>query len=139
MKILIVEDDLASRVFLQKFLSRYGECDVVVDGLEALDAFLISLKSGAPYAFICLDVMMPKVDGMKVLKTIRDLEKQKGILPHKRTKVIMTTALTGTDYVQNAFELGCEAFASKPIDTGKLLEVMEKLGLINNNGSNPSV
>lgn len=130
MKVLIVEDDLASRKFLQKFLSQYGECDVVVDGLEALDAFLFSLKSEAPYDLICLDVMMPKVDGIKVLKAVRDLETQKGILPHKRSKVIMTTALTGTDYVQSAFELGCEAFASKPIDTEKLVEVMKKLELI---------
>ncbi len=130
MKTLIVEDDLASRKFMQKFLSQYGECDVVVDGLEALDAFLFALKTKQNYDLICLDVMMPKVDGIKVLKTIRDLETQKGILPHKRTKVIMITALSGTDFVQNAFEIGCEAFASKPIDTDKFTEVLLKLGLI---------
>lgn len=133
MRILIVEDDLASRRFLEKFLSQYGECDVVVDGLEALDAFLFSLKADTPYDLLCLDVMMPKVDGIKVLKTIRKLEMQKGILPQKRVKVIITTALTGSDFVQNAFEFGCEAFASKPIDTQKLVEVMGKLGLIKEN------
>jgi Response regulators consisting of a CheY-like receiver domain and a winged-helix DNA-binding domain len=130
MKILVVDDDMASRKFLQKFMSQYGETDVVVDGMEALDAFLYSLKSGQPYDLVCLDVMMPKVDGIKVLKTMRALETQKGVLPKKRSKVIMTTALTGTDFVQDAFELGCEAFASKPIDTKKLVEVMEKLGLV---------
>lgn len=133
MRNLVVEDDMASRKFLQKFLSQYGETDVVVDGMEALDAFLFSLKSNQPYDLICLDVMMPKVDGIKVLKTIRALETQKGILPQKRVKVIMTTALTGTDYVQNAFEIGCEGFASKPIDTKKFVEVMKKLGLIETN------
>lgn len=133
MRILIAEDDSTSRRFLESFLSRYGECDVVADGLEALDAFLFALKSGKPYDLLCLDVMMPKVDGMKVLKTVRELEKQKGVLPDKRVKVIMSTALTGTDFVQNAFELGCEAFASKPIDTAKLVEVMEKAGLIKTN------
>lgn len=130
MRILIVEDDLASRKFLQKFLSQFGECDVVVDGMEALDAFLFSLKSAMPYDLLCLDVMLPKVDGIKVLKTIRELETQKGILPYKRVKVIMTTALTGADFVQSAFDLGCEAFASKPIDTEKLVEVMKKLELL---------
>ena len=39
MKILRAEDDLTSRKFLFKLLSNYGECDIVVDGLEALDAF----------------------------------------------------------------------------------------------------
>ena len=135
MRILIVEDDLASRRFLQKFLSQYGETDVVVDGMEAMDAFLFSLKSNQPYDLVCLDVMMPKVDGIKVLKIIRELETQKGILPYKRVKVIMTTALTGTDYVQSAFEFGCEGFASKPIDTKKFVEVMEKIGLIKTNES----
>jgi two-component system chemotaxis response regulator CheY len=130
MKILVAEDDLASRKFLFKFLSQYGECDLVVDGLEALDAFLISIKENTPYDLICLDIMMPKVDGVKVLKHIRELETKKGIIPDKRSKVIMTTALAETQFVQNAFEIGCDAYAAKPIDTQKLIEVLGKLGLI---------
>ncbi len=132
MRVLIAEDDIASRKFLLKFLSQYGECDVVVDGLEALDAYLMSVNDNEPYDLICLDIMMPKVDGVKVLKAIRDLETQKGILPEKRSKIIMTTALAESQYVQNAFEIGCEAYAAKPIDTQKLVEVIKKLGLIDN-------
>lgn len=132
MRILIAEDDLTSRKFLFKFLSQYGECDLVVDGLEALDAFLISIKDDRPYDLICLDIMMPKVDGVKVLKHIRDLETQKGMIPEKKAKIIMTTALAETQFVQNAFEIGCDAYAAKPIDTSKLVEVLEKLGLIMN-------
>jgi two-component system chemotaxis response regulator CheY len=111
-------------------LSQYGECDLVVDGLEALDAFLLSLKENKPYNLVCLDIMMPKVDGVKVLKHMKDLETQKGILPEKRAKIIMTTALAETQIVQSAFDLGCDAYAAKPIDTDKLLEVLQKLGLI---------
>lgn len=133
MKILIAEDDLVSRSFLSKFLSKYGECDLVVDGLETIDAFLIALKEGKPYQMICLDIMMPKVDGVKTLKAIRDLEKQYGVLPKKRSKIIMTTALAEAQLVRTAFEYGCQAYATKPIDTKKLLEVMEKLGLIGEN------
>jgi two-component system chemotaxis response regulator CheY len=130
MRILIAEDEMVSRKFLFKFLSQYGECDIVVDGLEAIDAFLLSIKDKTPYDLICLDIMMPKVDGVKVLKAIRDLEIQKGILPEKRSKVIMTTALAEAQFVQNAFEIGCEAYAAKPIDTTKLVGVLQKLGLI---------
>lgn len=130
MRILIVEDDSVSRRFLQKFLSQYGECDVVVDGMEALDAFLYSLRENTPYRLICLDIMMPRIDGIKVLKTIRELEIQKGILPKDRSKVIMTTALNEAELVRAAFELGCEGFAAKPLDTQKLAEVMKKLELI---------
>lgn len=128
MKILIAEDDLVSRKFLHKFLLRYGECDLVVDGIEAIDAYMLSIKEGNPYALICLDIMMPKVDGVKVLKAIKDLETQLGVLPENRAKIIMTTALAETQIVEQAFEHGCDAYASKPIDTKKLVEVIEKLG-----------
>ncbi len=130
MRILIAEDDLISRKFLSKFLSQYGECDITVDGIEAIDAYLMALKEEQPYDLICLDIMMPKVDGVKVLKTIRDLEKQQGLSDEQRVKVIMITALAETQYVQQAFELGCQAYAAKPIDTAKLVEVMRKLELI---------
>ena len=130
LKILIAEDDLVSRKFLSKFLSKYGECDIVVNGLEAIDAYMMSINDKKPYDLICLDIMMPKIDGVKVLKTIRDIEMQKFILPEKRTKIIMTTALAEAKLVETAFEYGCEAYASKPIDTEKFIEVLSKLQLI---------
>lgn len=133
MRILVVEDDMVSRKFLAKFLSQYGEVDMVVDGLEALDAFLLSIKDSQPYDLICLDIMMPKVDGVKVLKAIRDYENSKGILPENKVKVIMTTALQETDMVQQSFQIGCEAYAAKPINIEKFKLVMEKLGLISPN------
>lgn len=133
MKILVVEDDMISRRFLSKFLSQYGECDVVVDGMEALDAYLIAEKENEPYNLICLDIMMPKIDGVKVLKAIRDFEAQRGIAKEKRVKIIVTTALSDTEFVNQAFELGCEAYAAKPLDTEKLVEVLKELGVINTN------
>jgi two-component system chemotaxis response regulator CheY len=129
-KILIAEDDLVSRNFLSKFLEKYGECDQVVDGLETIDAFLMALKDKDPYQLICLDIMMPRVDGVKTLRAIRELEKQYGVAQDKRVKIIMTTALAEAQLVRTAFEYGCEAYAAKPIDTQKLIEVMEKLDLI---------
>lgn len=129
-KILIVEDDLVSRKFLSKFLSNYGECDLVVDGLEAIDAYLMAIQEQVPYDLICLDIMMPKVDGVKVLKAIRNIETQNGIEEENRAKIIMTTALGETDIVKSAFEGGCDAYASKPLDTVKFKEVLEKIGII---------
>jgi len=127
MKILIVEDDLSSRKFLYKFMSNYGDCDITVDGMEGLDAYLMALDEGEHYDLICLDIMMPKVDGVKVLKTIREMEKQRGIESERRVKIIMTTALNDVDLVKNSFDSGCEVYANKPIDIKKLENVMEKL------------
>ena len=93
MKILLAGDDFASRKFMDNYLSKYGECDVTVDGEEAVDAFMMALEDGEPYDLACLDVMMPVLDGYQVLKAIRNIEAEKGIAKDKRIKVIMTTAL----------------------------------------------
>lgn len=130
MRILIAEDDITSRRFLLKFLSQYGECDLVVDGMEALDAYLISVKDKNQYDVICLDIMMPKVDGIKVLKAIRDFEKQRGILPENAVKIIMITALVDDEYAKMALELGCVGYVSKPIDIDKLVGIINGLKII---------
>ncbi|WHH61353.1 response regulator [Petroclostridium sp. X23] len=130
MRILIAEDDLASRKFISKFMSSYGECDVTVDGIEAIEAFILGLDSRKPYDLICLDVMMPKVDGIKALKTIRELEEVREIDKSKRAKIIVATALGETNYVMSAFETGMEVYVNKPIDLDKLEEAIQKLGLL---------
>lgn len=131
MRILIVEDDLASRKFLYKFLSKYGDCDITVDGMEAIEAFIMSVDEEHAYDLICLDIMMPKLDGIKTLRMIREIENQKNIKKEDKVKIIMTTALNDTESIFEAFEIGCEGYAAKPINTEKFLEVMKKLNLIN--------
>ncbi len=130
MKILIAEDDRISRTFMEKFMSKYGDCDVAVDGMEALDMFMDSVKKKQPYDLACLDIMMPKVDGLKLLKVIRTLENQHDVPAEKRLKIIMMTALADVDYVDQAFKLGCDAYAPKPVDTKKVIEVLQNLGMI---------
>lgn len=130
MKILLAEDDFASRKFMDKHLSQYGQCDVTVDGEEAVDAYMMALEDGEPYDLLCLDVMMPVLDGYQVLKAVRNIEAQRGISKEDRVKVIMTTALNNERNVKLAFELGCEAYSGKPIDVEKFDKVLKKLGLI---------
>ena len=93
MKILLAEDDFVTRKFMVNFLSKYGDCDVTVDGMEAVDAFMMALEDEEPYDLICLDIMMPVMDGYQALKAIRNLEKEKSVPEDKAAKVIMTTAL----------------------------------------------
>ena len=130
MRILVAEDDRISRTFLQKFMSQYGEVDVAVDGMEAVDLYMDSIKTQNPYDLLCLDIMMPKVDGLKVLKVIRQLEAHKKVSEEEHLRIIMMTALADVGYVDEAFRQGCDAYASKPVDTEKVEEVMKNLGLI---------
>lgn len=130
MKTLIVEDDFTSRKFMLKFLQKFGECDITVDGNEAIDAFKLALDEGEGYDLICLDIMMPEKDGYEVLREIRAIEKERNLPEEKCPKVIMTTALAEGRNVSKAFELGCVAYAGKPIDQDKFENQLRKLELI---------
>lgn len=127
MKILIAEDDYVNRRFLFKFFSQYGDCDMVVNGEEAVSAVIFSLEEDETYDLICLDIMMPKLDGLKALKMISSIEKDNHINKDKSSKKFVITALDNVKDVQRAFELGCEVYVTKPINTAKLIEVMRKL------------
>jgi two-component system chemotaxis response regulator CheY len=130
MRVLIAEDDFASRKFMLRFLSKYGECDVTVDGMEVVEAFGMALESNEGYDLVCLDIMMPGMDGYQALKKIRDIEKEKFVPENKAVKIIMTTALNEGKNVTKAFDLGCTAYAGKPIDQEKFENVLRKLELI---------
>lgn len=130
MRILLAEDDFATRKYMSKFLSKYGSCDVTVDGMEAVDAFMIALDEGEGYDLICLDVMMPVMDGYQALKGIRDIEKDRNIEPENMAKIIMTTVLNEEKHVKMAFELGCTVFSAKPLDVDRFEDALKRLGLI---------
>ena len=129
MKILLAEDDFVTRKFMTNFLSKYGECDVTVDGMEAVDAFMMALEDDEPYDLICLDIM-PVMDGYQALVAIRKLEKEKNVPEDKAVKVIMTTALNEERNVKMAFELGCTIYSGKPINQDRFEQALKKLDLI---------
>lgn len=130
MRILIAEDDQTSRRFLYKFLSNYGECDLTVDGIEAVDAFMLSIDENKVYDLICLDIMMPKLDGLKALKVIRDIERKRRHEIDKKVRIIMLTAISERATVSENFTQKFEAYIEKPIDTNKLKGKLIELGLL---------
>jgi two-component system chemotaxis response regulator CheY len=131
MKVLIVEDDFTSRKLLQGILSGYGECDIATDGEEAIEAFKTAWDENAPYDLICLDIMMPNMDGHEALTKIKSIEREKNTAPDKEAKVIMTSALGDPKNVfQALYREGAITYLVKPIGKQKLLDELKKLGLI---------
>jgi two-component system chemotaxis response regulator CheY len=128
MKALIVEDELTSRIILQRILSPFGEVHLCYNGIEAIDAFCSMLDQGAPYNLICMDFMMPEIDGHAALTRIRAIEKERGISQGERVKVIMTTGLSNieTEYVD--ITSMCDAIILKPFRKDALLKVLHDLG-----------
>lgn len=130
MRFLIVEDDFTSRKFMQTILSPYGDCDIAVNGKEALAAFEASL-SGEKYDLICLDIMMPEMDGQEALRRMRDIERSKGIRSTDEVKVVMITALDDPKNVVEAYyKGGATSYVPKPVDRQLFIQLLKNLGVI---------
>ncbi len=130
LRMLLVEDDFASRLLLQTFLSRYGECHVAVNGREAVGAFSAALERGQPYDLICMDIMMPEMDGREAVRQVRAIEDAHGILSTFGAKIIMTTTVDDIKEVIRCFRELCDAYLMKPIDLNKLLYHMKSFRLV---------
>lgn len=131
MKTLIVEDDFVSRRLLQSMLTPYGKVDIAVNGLEAFEAFKLAIDEQNAYDLICIDILMPEMNGQELLKKIRDYEEMIGIMGLDGVKIIMTTAIGDFGNIKSAFVEQCDAYMVKPIDRNKLVDKLEELCLIN--------
>lgn len=130
MKTLIVEDDFTSRLLMQEILKDHGPAHVAINGEEAVTAVRQALEAEDHYDLICLDIMMPEMDGQEALRRIRELEEAHGILSSSGAKIIMTTSLNDMKNVGDAFNSLCDAYLVKPIQKGQLLEQLRELTLI---------
>ena|SRR5581483_7336850 len=130
MKTLIVEDDFVSRLLLQEILKRYGAVHIAVNGREAVNAVQTALETGEPYDLICLDIMMPEVDGYEALRQIRAAEEARGIRSSSGARIFMTTALDQMKSVIQAFHGLCDAYLFKPIEKAKLVEQLREFRLV---------
>ncbi len=127
-KILIVEDDLVSRLTLRKILEPLGHVDEAEDGVAGLAKFQDALHQSSPYELIFLDIMMPRKDGQATLQEMRAAEHQLEIQPEWAAKVIMTTAVDDEEHVFEAHVEGCAAYVIKPVSRKTIYEEMQKLG-----------
>ncbi len=130
MKSLIVEDDFGARRLMQIYLAAFGECSVAINGIEAVNAIRIAIEQNDPYDLICLDIMMPHMDGIEALSKIREIENENGIGGLDGVKVIMTTAKNLSKDILGAFKTGCESYLIKPIKKKDVVAEIEKLGLV---------
>lgn len=109
MRLLLCEDEKELSNALAKILKHYNySVDVVYDGEEALEYI-----ENDNYDAIILDIMMPKIDGITVLKNIR--QKQNS------TPVIMLTAKSSVDDKVEGLDLGANDYLTKPFETKELL------------------
>ncbi|MCC6398217.1 MAG: response regulator [Bacteroidetes bacterium] len=129
MKCLIVEDDFASRMILQRFLMPYGDTEIAKDGNEAIAAFQRSVQTGSRFDLVCLDIMLPGVNGQTVLKEIRSMESTSPAPAAKPARVVMTTAVSDRETVMDVIP-HCDAYLVKPVKMADLISLLKRFGLI---------
>jgi len=129
-KTLIVDDDFVCRLLLQELLKTYGPCHIAVNGKETVGAVRAALDEGDPYDLICLDIMMPEMDGQQALKEIRALEASRRIFSPRWAKIVMTTAASDSTSVMTAMREQCNYFLIKPIRKDLLLNSLRTMELV---------
>jgi two-component system chemotaxis response regulator CheY len=125
LRVLLVEDDFACRLLLQTFLSRYGECHIAVNGREAVEVVTEAMAAGQCYDLICMDIMMPEMDGREAVRRIRALEESRGTRSTAGARIFMTTTVEEAKEVILCFKEHCDAYLIKPLDLGQLLSEMK--------------
>ena len=134
MKSLIAETESESNSSLRKFFEKCGECNLAVSGPEVINAFSRALKERNPYQLVCLGLTAKQINGVEVLKAIRDLEKRCGVAPEKCVKIIITATSDEAKLVQMNFNDGHQVYLVKPINTQKMITALERLELIEDFG-----
>jgi CheY-like chemotaxis protein len=103
-KILIAEDDFFIRDIYSRVFSLSGyEVQVAVDGADALEKI-----KAQPYDMILLDIMMPKMTGIDVLRNLRSQESSA-----KNTPVFIITNLGQQNVIEEAFKMGMDGYIIK--------------------------
>jgi CheY-like chemotaxis protein len=128
-RILLVEDDPRDVELILEALSDYNLANEVIvanDGEEALDYLYrrgnFKARHGDNPAVVLLDLKLPKVNGMEVLKQIRADEKLKMI-----PIVILTSSREDKDWLES-YKLGVNAYVVKPVDFHEFVEAVKDLG-----------
>jgi two-component system response regulator len=125
--ILLVEDNPDDEALTLRALKKNNIRNVVVvarDGQEALDyLFGTGRHAGRDPAVVLLDLKLPKVDGLEVLKRIRADARTK-LLP----VVILTSSKEEQD-MQEGYRQGCNSYVRKPVNFDEFLEAARQLGL----------
>ncbi|MBN2343463.1 MAG: response regulator [Deltaproteobacteria bacterium] len=130
MNILIVEDDFFSRVLLNEILIGYGSVHPAANGQEALEAFEAAMSSERYYQLVCLDIVLPDIDGHVVLKRLREIEQRHLSKLPGTCKILMTTSLNDPSNVMQSFREQADGYLVKPFDERKLVKYLKDFGLL---------
>ncbi|WP_303784537.1 response regulator transcription factor [Azovibrio restrictus] len=115
--VLIVDDNDVMRTLLRAILRSDNQFNVVGEARNGLAA-LEMVRRHQP-EIVCLDVVMPEMDGLEALREIRQLRPE--------TQVVIITGTPSAGNVQEAMSLGANGFIIKPFNAAKILDTLAAL------------
>ncbi len=129
--ILVAEDDDGHAVLIEKNLRRAGIDNEIIrfaDGQQLIDFLFFQgpgphRKRGNPYVLL-LDIRMPTVDGIEVLRRLKADEEL------RKLPVIMLTTTDDPRDVDRCHQLGCGVYIAKPVESDRFVEAIRQLGLL---------
>ena len=115
MRVLIADDSSFMRTIIKNYLINFENLEIeeAGDGQEAIEKF----KSFKP-KLIFLDIIMPKLNGLDVLKQIKKIDKS--------VKVIMVTSIGQSGVMEDAINLGAEKYITKPFRYEEIVEIINE-------------
>jgi len=131
MRILVVDDDYASRLKLKVLLGPYGDVDGASDGEQALLMFSKAHDEGIPYKLITMDIGLPDMAGQEVVREIREYEDHhRRHLADSIAKILMVSVKEDAKNVVSSFRWGCEGYLVKPVTEEKLDGTLKAVELL---------
>ena len=133
-RIVLVDDHDMVREGFKIALQNTDKYEIIgeaSDGKEAIELYRMAVEDETPFDLICLDIMMPEMNGHEALKEIRKIEADTGIKFKDRTVIFMMTALDSPKDVFAAFNVGdCSEYIVKPINRKKLINLLKEYKLL---------
>ncbi len=121
LRVLIVEDDADLASLVERLLAARATVTVVADGIGAVSAFRTALSEGRPFHTVCLDLNLPGMDGLRVLRAMRRAESEPWSGTHAKARIVMMTVHGGRDPVLQAAAGGVDGYLVKPFAPDDLL------------------
>lgn len=116
-RIMVVDDSGMTRKLISSIISREGYMvDTAENGVDALEKLYRS-----PFNLVIMDMNMPQMDGMELLRTLRADAQYKGV------PIIVLSSNSGPDEIQKTMKAGANFYLIKPADSDKLLQCVRTL------------
>lgn len=129
-KALIVEDVFLIQRLIAHLIQDYAECKPAENGKDAINLFTSEYFNGVPFNLVCLDIYLPEMNGIEVLKSIRAFEEEIRLKEDERCKIVMVSSSSNHNMVNSAKKVGCDGYVTKPFTKNEVIAELLRLKLI---------